>query len=304
MKKLGDPNTAAIIRKLFICLFFIILIGAGIGIFLLRDPVLIVTDNSFNALYGILRSRLKAVETSIILFRPVKPVLIGDNASPEMVAFAVEEVKGSPYCILFPYRYNEGAERYAAQHPQVSVFILGERNQASKSEGAVFVETDVKRDLYRAGLCAGSIAGSMGKEILFFQNETLSEEQREMFQAGLREQGIEEAPIYLSVSQEYSDNQNVACVVMNGQASQFLDQNLETPIILFSWIDPGLTATSVKVVFDDSPWALVTRVVQMIIPGKNPEKSISSEITILGRRISDKGILRHLKNVRHNIPNI
>ncbi|MDR2484331.1 MAG: hypothetical protein LBD55_02925 [Treponema sp.] len=291
-------------RKLFILWGMAGILGIGSGVFFSRDPVLIVTDASFTALYGARRARLKTVKASIQLFRPVKPVMVADNAGPDMVAFAVEQAGGSPYCILFPYRYNEGAERYVEQFPQVPVFILGGRNQNPRVNGTIFIETDSGTDLYRAGLCAGIMARNDGKEVLFFQNEAMAAEQQDAFQAGLREQGFEKTPKYLSVSQDYSDNQNVSCVVMNGQAALFLNKDLDTPVILFSWIDPDVTATPVKLVFDDSPWALVTRVVQMI-PGKNPEGAVPSEIVFPGRRIRDKGILHDLKNVIYNnIPNI
>jgi hypothetical protein len=292
-------------KRLLLFGIFAVILGLAAGGFFLRAPALVVTDASFDVLYGLRRSRVKAVEAAVKLYRRVIPVMIADNAGPDMVVFAVESAWASPYCIIFPYRYNEGAGRYAENHPGVPVFVLGGRNHDPKTGGAVFVKTDVDTDLYRAGLCAGSIArNGGGGEVLFFQNEVLSEEERTMFQAGLREAGIEKASKYLGISEEHTDNQNVACAVMTGQAAQFLDQNLETPIILFSWADPELTATSVKLIFDDSPWALAVRVVQLI-PGKEPGKQIPSEVVVLGRRITEKGLLQHLKNVIHSKqPNI
>lgn len=274
-----------------------IILALGAGIFFFRAPVLLVTDIPFNALYGIGRSRLKSIETSLKLFRWVKPVIVAENAGPDMVAFAVEAAAPAPYRVLFPYWYYEGAGRYAERFPQVLVFILGGRNRDPQVKGTIFIGTDWETDLYRAGLCVGIIARQDGdKEVLFFQNEGLTLEQRNVFHKGLQEQGYEKTPKYLRITENYADNKNISCVVMNGQAISFLDQNIETSIILFSWIDPELTATSVKIVFDDSPWALVGRIVKMI-PGENTGGLMPSEILFLGRRIPEKGVAQDLKNV-------
>ena len=276
--------------------------GAAIGLFYFRPPVLIVTDAAFASLYGPARITAKRIETAAALLRRVRPVPVEDTAEPDMVAFAVEKAGGSPYCVLFPYRYNEGAGRYAEKFPQTPVFIVGGgRNLDMK--GTVFAETDVMTDVYRAGLCAGIIARNSGGDVLFFQGETAPEEQREAFQDGLREQGFEKKPKYLSANQDYSDTENIACVVMNGQAAPFLDRNLETPVILFSWLDPELTAASVKVIFDDSPWALAARIVRMIpgkngidgMDGKSPIEAVPSDIIFPGRRTLDRSMLRDLK---------
>jgi hypothetical protein len=286
-------------RTLFVFFGILIVLGIGLCLLFFRAPVIIVTDAPFNALYGFRRSQIKSIEISLTLLRRVKPVLIAENAGPDMVVFTVEEFEPSPYCVLFPYRYNEGAGRYAEQFPHVPVFILGGRNQDPQIEGTIFVGTDVRTDLYRAGQCAGIIAQNDGKEILFFQNEVISAENQDAFLVGLREQGSEKVPKYLSITENYSDNQSISCVIMNGQAASFLDQNTEIPVILFSWVDPDLTATSVKLIFDDSPWALATRVVNMI-PGENGGRFIPSAILIPGRRITNAGISYHLKKVLNN----
>ncbi|MDR2517779.1 MAG: hypothetical protein LBD13_00005 [Spirochaetaceae bacterium] len=295
-------------------MFLLILPAAGalaaIGLFCFRPPVLIVTDAAFASLYGPARITAKRIETSAALLRRVQPVMVDDTAGPDMVAFAVEKAGGSPYCVLFPYRYNEGAGRYAEKFPQTPVFIVG-GGQNARVKGTVLVGTDIMTDLYRAGLCAGIIARNSGRDVLFFQGEALPEEQREAFQEGLRERGFEKKPKYLSANQDYSDNENIACVVMNGQAAPFLDRNLETPVILFSWLDPELTAASVKVIFDDSPWALAARIVRMI-PGRNGidridsteetlpvAEVVPSDILFPGRRVLDTNILRDLKKAAH-----
>lgn len=283
----------------------LLLAGLLTGVFWFRAPVLFVTDAPFNALYGLRRAGIKRLETTLRMMRQIKPVLIGENAGPDMVVFAVEEAHSAPYGVLFPYRYYEGAERYIAQFPQVPVFILGARNRDPQVPGGIFVGTDTRLDLYRAGLCAGIIAQHEGSkdgdpltqgEILFFQHEGISAEYREAFSMGLREQGFTKEPKYLNIKQDYADTiQNISCVVMQGQGTFFLERNLEIPVILFSWIDPDLTSRAVKLVVDDSPWAVAGKTIAMI-PGRQGA-DVPSDWMFPGKRIADKEVLGRLKKV-------
>ncbi|MDR3302908.1 MAG: hypothetical protein LBS86_00675 [Treponema sp.] len=246
--------------------FFFLIIGAIpvlllLGAFLLRPPILLVTDASFDALYGPARAKLKQVETSLRLFRRIIPVLIPDGVGSDIVAFTIEETARSPYLVLLPYRYHAGAARYASAFPDVPVFVLRGHEPAPDAGDAVFVETDARTDFYRAGLCAALLAESQDGEIVVLENGKLDPSWREAFQAGLQEQGFSGQEKYLSVADDYSDIENVVCVVMTGQATSFLEQNLDIPVILFSWVDPALTARAIKVMFDDSPWAFLTKVV-------------------------------------------
>lgn len=275
-------------------------IALGLGIFCSRDPVLIVTDMPFTALYGVWRTRIRTIESALILFRPVKPVRVAENAGPDMVAFAVAAAAETPYCVLFPSWYSEGAGRYAEQVPHVPAVVLGGRNRDPQVKGVVFVGTDWETDLYRAGLCAGILARHEGdKGVAFFEDEELTGEQREAFRGGLREGGFENAPQYLRITETDSDNKDISCAVMQGADLSFFDQNEGASIILFSWIDPGLTAGAVKVVFDDAPWALAPRVVKMVT-GNDSGGLVPSEIWFLGRRIGEKELVRDLKKVLDN----
>jgi hypothetical protein len=288
------------------------------ALFFVRSPVLLVTDEAFDVLYGQRRALVRRVEASLRLFRQVKPVIIAAGAGPDIVAAAVREAGKNPYCVLFPYRYYEGAGRYAHDAAGASrTFILGGRNPDPKVDGAVFIRTDTVTDCFRAGLCAGIIARGQrleGSEItetagndgrvLFFQNETLSAENREAFLAGIREEGFTGEPRYLTFRENYTGDQNSACAVIDTQAASFLDKNLDTPVILFSWIDPDLTATTVKMIFDDSVWALAVGVAKLLgeehgegFPGALPSGVVfPSDIPMLqNQRIPGKDTLGRLK---------
>jgi hypothetical protein len=79
---------------------------------------------------------------------------------------------------------------------------------------------------------------------------------REALREGLKREGYEKEPLFLNAGADPGDMQGVSCVILAGEAQPFLEKNLSVPVILFSWLDPALTPAEVKVIFDDSAWAL------------------------------------------------
>jgi hypothetical protein len=271
------------------------------GMFFFRAPVLIVTDEQFNILYGKNRLISQCIETSIALWRPVRLVLVAENAEPDMVAFAIEFAAPSPFCVLVPYRYKEGAERYAEQFPATKTIVLDGRMNTSADGKVPVVSTDFTTDLYRAGQCAALFAGEQQKQssVLVFQDEALSQEQRNAFTAGLVQQGFEQSPIFISEASSYS-SQDIACAVIIGvsQIDIFFEHNPTVPVILFSWIDPSATSRQIKIIFEDSPLVPVKQVVDQIREQKS--LVVFSHSIILRQRISQKGLFIKLKNAVHS----
>jgi hypothetical protein len=220
-----------------------------------RLPVLIVTDYSFMAVYG--SRRLSEIESRLSrkLFRRLIPVYIDENAGPDIVSFAVEDTFPTPFAVFFPHRYTEGAGYYKESHPNIPVYVVSGRNQSSTAKEEVFfVRTDVKTDLYRAGLCAALLAGE--ESVVFISNATVPDENREAFAEGLQAQGYTGTPVYRNFNYNFSSGGDIGCAVIMGQAGEFFVKRPTTPVILFSWADPGIVTRSVKVIFDDSPYAL------------------------------------------------
>jgi hypothetical protein len=270
-------------RFLLIMAVLLVLIIPG-GAFMFRPPVLIVTDESFNLLYGVWRGRLKQVESSLKLLRRVITVPVAESAGPDVITLAVKAAASSAHAVIFPYRYEAGARRYHEENPDVPALVLGGRARAAPVDsGPGMIRTDTAADFYRAGLCAALFAQDSEGGILVFQDGTMTATDREAFLEGLRSQDFAKNPVYLSVNSDYSAWQNVSCVVVNGPASRFFDQNLKIPVILFSWIDPGITPQSVKVVFDDSFWALVVKAVKQA--EKGGEGALPSELVLLRERV-------------------
>jgi hypothetical protein len=288
---------------LFIVLFFFSALG---GIFFLRSPVLVVTDITFYQLYGTLRFRQRGIMNSLELFRRVIPVVIAENAGPELAAFAVEGASRSARAVLFPYRYLEGARFYKDRNPDIPVLVMGvssgssRRGEENSADAAlVFVTTDTVSDLYRAGLCAALLMGET-RGALLFSDGILSEAHREAFREGLRFQGFWEAPVFADLSGDYSSFSNIGCVVVAGPAASFFERNHRIPIILFSWLDPALTPRTVKLIFDDSHWALAAEALRAFArsgASETGEILVSSRPTVLRARIEEKNDFRKLREL-------
>jgi hypothetical protein len=284
-RKLQEGNPLLILP-----LFFLVLTV----VFFSRPPVLIVTDTSFIQLYGSPRFKIRQIRASLELFRRVMPVEVAESAGPDLTVLAVEGASRSPKAVLFPYRYLEAARLYSGNHPGIRVMVTG-GNPSQPVSGATFgfVFTDTALDLYRAGLYAAVLA-EKDSRVLFFYGDTLSDGYREAFQEGLEAGGGDNNPLYISASADYASYDGIGCVVLAGPAANFLEKNLNIPVILFSWIDPGLSPRSVKVTFDDSAWALVTGLLGSKASGDG-EFAAASRIQVLKDRIGGKmpnGLIR------------
>jgi hypothetical protein len=256
-------------RFFFLKAALIILFGAALGVFFLRAPVLIITDDSFNSLYGSLRSWLSRFESSFSLGRRVIPVQVSESAAPEVVVLAVEAVSSSPHAVLFPYRYYEAGRHYKEKFSGVLVLILGnKKGEVPEGEGLVPVYTARETDFYRAGLCAGLLAkeGKNG-DVLVFSDGSIPAGEKEAFMAGLRARAFIRNPVYAALDTDYQNYDDVSCVVLAGPAAHFFAKNHGLPVLLFSWLDPALTPAEVKVIFDDSPWALAAGAIKAVEQG-------------------------------------
>ncbi|MDR0598380.1 MAG: hypothetical protein LBG14_07730 [Treponema sp.] len=284
-------------RRIFIAILSAVLGCAALGaaLYRLRAPLLLALDEEFIFLYGIRRGALKRLELSLRLFRRVVVARIAEGASPDVVAFAAGAAAARPYAALFPGRHRQGAQRYAEQAPEIPVGVLGGGAifRPAGNEGFRFIETDKKTDLYLAGRCAAIFALRGGGGVLFFAGDLIDRADRETFEKGLRDQGFADAPVFVDRGTEYALPEGLSCVVMTSPAENFLE-NASLPVILFSWIDPGFTARGVKIIFDDSPWALALASARALQePGALPPAA--SEVLALWDRIGDPDLRRDLK---------
>jgi hypothetical protein len=88
---------------------------------------------------------------------------------------------------------------------------------------------------------------------------------------------------------------------MTGTPPSFLESGTKIPVILFSWMDPAASSGDVKIVFDDSPWALASEAVKSL--GRGGEgRALSSKISVLGRKIQGKALVKEIKNLSRREP--
>jgi hypothetical protein len=293
-------------RRILILILFAFLGCAGLGtaFYRLRSPALLALDEEFILLYGADRSAIKRAELSLRLFRRVEVAQIAAGASPDVATFAAAAAADRPCAALFPVRHRQGALRYAEQNPGIPVGTLGGGAlfRTGENEGIRSIETDKKTDLYRAGRCAALFALRDGGSVLFFAGDLIDPDDRESFVRGLRDQGFGDNPLFVDRGREYTPPEGLSCVVMTAPAENFMENNPIVPIILFSWIDPGLTARPVKIIFDDSPWALTFGAVQAL--GREGDlPPLASEALALWDRIEDSALRRDLKQaLKSKIP--
>ena len=286
------------IAAVSVCGAVLLCIGA---VFYCRAPVLLVSDEAAEGLYGSARARRKQAAVSLSLFRRVQSVRVADGAGAEVIAFAAEAAAARPACVLFPYRYLEGALQYRERQPEVPVAVLGGRIRRlpGNEDGALLVSTGAELDYYRAGRCAAVFAGENGGEVLFFRDETLSAADRESFNQGLRDGGWDAAPRF--VSGDAALPEHTACAVIAGNAGEsYWKDERDIPALLFSWLDPALSPRKVKVVFDDSPWAQARWAARRLAQG-SAEGSPPSEAAVLLDRV-DKALGEKLARALGAVP--
>ena len=261
--------------------------------YLARSPILIVSDESFGMLYG--QNRLKRQESGIsrALFRRLIRVTVDESSGPDLIALAVEGAHKSPWAVLFPSRYIEGARNFLNDRPDVPVLVMAGGNRGIQAEeGFAIINTDTALDLYRAGRCAALIAGE--DRVFFASDGTLTDELKDTFQEGLRAQGHLEDTIWTTAGFDYASRSDLGCVVIAGTANVFFEQRIHVPIILFSWINPAYTPNSVKLVFDDSPLAFAAKALKLF-PKPGEEVFFSSSTVLFKNRIGEKRDFKKLK---------
>ena len=249
-------------------------------IFIARSPVLIISDMVFRDLYGKHRFRIETVKSSIILFRIVKPVMIADDASDDILLAAIESASRRPNCVIFPLRFAMTARSYRENYPKIPVIILEGRYSedgtnplssmiGSSREDYFIYGTDIEADFNRAGLAAAFLDDEKNGTIVVFLESYTQRQGRENFTKILVEmEKTIKTQFFLSYSQQQISRINdISCAVLVGSGGEFLEKHPDIPVILFTWLNPGLFPDNVAVIFDDSPLIQVVFAVRMAAAG-------------------------------------
>jgi hypothetical protein len=308
-------------------------LAAPFAVFFARSPALVVTEAPFVALYGEARLKKERTSAAYALFRQVKPVLVADGVSPDMVIFAITEASRRPACVLFPRSQAQAALRFHEQFPEIPAVVLRglvTTPELPPSDGFLCIyDTDREVDLYRAGLFAGilGVAGrkpaqqtekqadkqaenqpetpaqpaNIAQTYVFWQDRFMPEGGRELFSQGVREQDPESNAIFINVATQVPDIKGIACVTLTGAGAEYLERNAPVPQILFGWLDPAVLPREVVVQFDDSVWALAAPAARMAMQ-RQAEGKIPSKPLIFSRKVADNSVFRMLEKSAKKVP--
>ena len=287
-----------------------IVLAIGALVFNRRSPVLVVTDAPFIELYGKERIRRQRIAASFDLFRRVKPVIIADGASPDILAAAISEAARNPYCVLFPVYFAPAAELYHQEFPEIPAALLigfSASSDLPQPDGVLCVyRTDLETDMYRAGLFAGVLGLKKSSEeaqktCLFLQDRYIHAAEREFFSRGLKESDSEAVARFSSSASDMPSLESISCVVLTRSGAEYLDKNAKIPLILFSWLDPSMLPAETTAVFDDSTWALVVPAARMAVSSQ-AEGKIPSKLLVFSGETADNGKDRILRQLAKKMP--
>jgi len=266
-------------------------------IYLVRAPVLIVTDLGFIPFYGERRIKSESLRSSLSLFRRVKTVGIADDAADEVVKMAVSDISRRPYCVIFPFRFSGAARLYREQYSGVPVVIL-EGMQVNSSSGSVLessindyfiYQTDIAHDFHLAGLAAAALDIKKSGQIAVFMDNKLQLEAKKPFLDAIDTQNV----VFFNSFSGDAEYPEFSCIVLAGTGAGILEERTDVPVIAFTWIDPELLPGNIIAVFNDSPWSQAVKSVRMVSSGITKGK-IKSALHITNKKKIDKDTLRKL----------
>ena len=288
---------------------------AAVLVFFIRYPVIIVTNDDIKAIYGEERARRREIFASIALFRRVKPVVIPDTLSPDLIIITIAETAKRQFCVLFPFAYSETAAQYHYEFPDTKVVLLAGNAETAglPSANGIFCvyRTNQSTDLYRAGLFAGIIGEARQKaaekalagnesesvqnlDVALLHGALLHSDYLEHFSKGVEERFPDSNVVFFKTVSEMPDSRTLSSVTLVGTASEYFERAPRAPLIIFSWLNPEFVPETVRVIFDDSVWALAVPAVRMAAK-KTAVGEISSKTLMISGKPADNVVLKRLR---------
>jgi len=269
-------------------------------IFHARPPVLIVTEQLFIDLYGEQRIRDETFRASIALYRPVKTVVIANDAGDDIISLAVSEISSNPFCVLFPIRFARSARLYQERNPNIPIILLEghiSRADANSLRGDFFIfKSDIESDFYRAGIAAAALDNDQNGRIIVFLEHDIMSQAREAFLKALNDLEKPLETRFLTSFSQFSETADISCIVLAGLGIEYLDKKSGVPVIFFTWLNPFLIPADIAVVVNDSPWVQVVKAVRMVRAGET-RGTIPSNFFILDRNKFDRETLRKILKI-------
>jgi len=286
------------------------------AVFYTRSPVLVVAEQSFIELYGKERLKNETFLSSVLMFRLLKTVVIANDASDDVVPFAIKEISAKPYCVLFPLRFVRSAQFYREQNPEIPVVVLEGRypeieNPAENALGAdkseyFIYKTDMNGDLYNLGLAISALKHEeepknddsapeteKNDKIAIFLDRNLPQA-NDIFLKSLYDNGVLTETQFFYYFSQSMDKTDFTCVILVGLGYEYLDKKTGVPVIAFTCIDPFFLPSDVVMVVNDSPWAQARQTVRMVGAGEK-NGLIKSEFLVLNKKKFDKDVVALIK---------
>jgi len=291
------------IIKLAILITLVLAVIIPVCTFLLRQPVLIVSETSSLTLYGEGRINRAVLLSSLSLFRPVKVVEVANNAGADIIRYAVAEISLRPYSVVFPRRFAQSAEIYQTQNPEVRTIVLEGRYTEDQinREGVYSYSSDTESDFFRAGYAAAAFTESRIANIAVFiepaQYSIYGFQAEKAFLQGLDDLGSMANAYFFTSFSDFPEDLEISCIVIAGAGWEFLEGgSTGVPVILFSWLDPFMAPADIVLMIDDSPFAQLSDAVLLSEAGFG-RGSIKSRFSVINTGIIGSGLLRNINNM-------
>jgi hypothetical protein len=299
-------------KKLIVFPIIALAVGIPLVIFQIQPPALVVTEHSFIALYGESRIRTELALSSLVLFRPVKPVVIADDIGADIIQFAISGVSTRPFCVIFPLRFTQAARVYREQNPEIPVVILEGRYPENANPATFAIardsvddyfiyKTDITADFYLAGLAAAALDREKNGRIVVFLEANLHTPARDALFRALNDAGKPLQTSFFTSFSQHMELSDLSCVILSGIGSEYLEKHSETPVIFLTWIDPEYIPADVVMVLNDSPFAQTANAVRMVSAGLTRGQIRSKRVVLPGKDI-DRDTLRKIKKIVKKYP--
>jgi hypothetical protein len=297
------------LKSVIISVILVLTLLTPAFVFYARSPVLLLSDATFSSLYGVNRCRIEVVRSSLALFRRLKLITIADDAGEDIILYALASASKKPFSVIFPLRFARTAKTYREKNPQIPVIILEGRYSAgqvsfalSKTEKEDFYvyNTDIEADFTLAARASLLLIGEQkGKIVVFYENH-IQKAAKDAYQKVIKT--VEKPPdvrYYTNLNQN-SRFSELTSVIIAGSGGEYFDKFSGTPVIFYTWIDPGLVPAEVVMVLDDSPLTQAVQAVRMAV-GETKTGTIPSKPIIISRGSAFPEKARELKSLGKKI---
>jgi hypothetical protein len=236
--------------------------------------------------------------------------LAAEGAGPDIVTLALTEAAPKPLCVLIPGSYASTATRYHEEFPEIPIVLFAGnvRNLPVSDDSLSVCKIDAGIDLYRAGLMAGILEKTPKDEpsdeqmsIVFLPDRSTQNPERALFTEGVNEISPDLKVVIARNMADMPDVKRVSCAVFGSAGAEYFEKNPRMPLILFTWLDPGLLPKETTVIFDDSPYALAVPAVRAELKNGG-EIKIPSKPLIISGKTADNGIFRMLRKSAKKMP--